>query len=113
MLAPRRTSRQELHVYHHFDDEALQCLARLFTQEIRKMSAETQAAIDELKNEVTPLTDAVTAVAAVIDGLVARLEEAGDDPAEIREVIAGMKANRDALAAAALKGTGSAPAPTE
>lgn len=73
------------------------------------MSAETQAAIDELKAEVAPITDAVTAVSAAIDGLVAQLEEAGDDPVEIREVIASMKANREALVAAALKGTPAAP----
>lgn len=83
--------------------------ARAFRREDRigdeKMSKETQAAIDELKGEVSQNTDATASVVQVIDGLVARLEEAGDDPDEIREVIAAMKSNREALAAAAMKGT--------
>lgn len=71
-----------------------------------KMSAETQAAIDELKAEVAPLTDDVTALIAAFDGVVAMLEEAGDDPVEIRAVAASVKTERDRIIAAALKGTG-------
>lgn len=70
-----------------------------------QMSAETQAAIDELKAEVAPMSDAVTAVAATVDRLLAMVEEAGDDPEEIRAVVANIRAEREKIVAAALKGT--------
>lgn len=71
----------------------------------REMSKEVQDAIDELKAEVAKNTDATGSIVTVIDTLLARLEAASDDPDEIRAEIATMKANRDALVAAALKGT--------
>lgn len=76
-----------------------------------KMSAETQAAIDELKAEVTPMTDAVQAMGVAFDRLLAELEDSKDDPAQLREVIASFKQNREAIVAATLKGT-SVPPPT-
>lgn len=77
-----------------------------------KMSAETQAAIDELKAEVTPMTDAVQAMNAAFDRLLAELEGSKDDPAQLREVIASFKKNRDDIVAATLKGTPVTPAPS-
>jgi len=63
------------------------------------MSA-VQDAINELNAEVTRQTTAVASIKALIDGFIAATEEAKDDPEELAALLAGFKANTDALAAA-------------
>lgn len=107
------------HYFHHEDEQQIQRIEnkldtllkelRAFRTEDRigdeKMSAETQAAIDELTAEVAPISDAVTAVHTTVDRLIAMYEEAGDDPAQIRAVTANLKTEKERIIAAAMKGT--------
>lgn len=69
------------------------------------MSAETQKAIEELKAEIGPLTDGVTAVEATVDRILKMVEDSADDPAQLREVISSIRSNKDRIVAAAAKGT--------
>lgn len=73
--------RNELHVHHHFDDEALSCLMRLFTKEFKEMSAQS----DAILAKVTANTDKLQSVSIAVDGL-------NDQSTSIAEEIARLKA---------------------
>lgn len=59
-----------------------------------------QQAIDELKAEIEPLTTVVTSAIALIEGMADRFEQVADDPEQVRAVVASIRSQSDALAAA-------------
>lgn len=101
--------RIDIHHYHHTDtdpeltrrldriDQALQTIE----QEVRTMALN----LTGLEAEVAADTDAANAVATVIDRLIQAIEDQSGNQARIDAVLAQMKANKDTLIAAALRGT--------
>ena len=69
------------------------------------MSVETQRIIDELKANVAEDTNATSALITYVTELLASIEEAKDDPAQLQEILDAHKQNTAALVAAALKDT--------
>ena len=68
-----------------------------------------EAKFQPLIDEVTSLTTVVDSALALIDGMIAAVEAAKDDPAEIAEVLAAFQAQRARLAAAVPANTPSEP----
>lgn len=90
------------------DEDELRRLAGVIEslrEEIARMSADTQAAINELREEVTALTTSSQSAIALLDRLTDMVEEAADDPAEIRAIVADVRAQREALGAAVAANT--------
>jgi len=72
-------------------------------EEIRDIMA--QKDIDDLKMAAQENKNAASAIKGVLDGLVAKLEAAGDDPEEIQAAIAEIKASTQVLTDAAVANT--------
>lgn len=90
---------------HRFD--RLESLLRLVLQK----EAQIMSIADDIVAEVTGETDAVTALSAVVDRLVAAVEAAGTDGPKLQAALASIKANKAAIVAATLKGTPAEPTP--
>lgn len=69
------------------------------------MAQDMQAAIDDLISTVDPLTDAVQAQGALIDQMIVMIEAAADDPMQVRTVADQLRARRDEIVEATLRGT--------
>lgn len=76
--------------------------------ELSIIMSQVQDSINEMRAEVERQTTVVASVKALIDGFITAAGEAADDPEEIRALVAGLKTNTDALAAAVPSNT---PAP--
>lgn len=74
------------------------------------MSTATQAAIDDLKAQVTGIASAVSATVATLHTLADKLHESADDPVEIKAQADAIKTLATALTAA-VAGTDAPPAP--
>jgi chromosome segregation ATPase len=96
----RRIMERMIEEYLDFDDYSLKGLLGQILKEIKKMSAETQAAIDEMKVEVARNTTVVDSAKALIASLLSQIEAAADDPEEIRAIVESVRANTDSLAEA-------------
>ena len=72
----------------------------LALQELRMADA-----MDDILAKLSEEDDAVTAVSLAIDKLLELVKAAGNDPAKVQAVIAKIQAQKDAIAAAAMKGT--------
>lgn len=68
---------------------------------------------DDLKAEVAANTSVTASAIALIDGFISRFDEAKDDPQQIAELVSELRASKDSLAAAIVRGTPSEPSPTE
>lgn len=64
-----------------------------------------EAKFQPLIDEVTSLTSVVDSALALIDGMIAAVTAAKDDPAEIAEVVASFTAQRQRLADAVAANT--------
>lgn len=71
-----------------------------------------QEEIDKLREDVQANTSATQAAATLLDQLAGRLEQAADDPDEIRAIAASVRANSQALGDAVTRNT-PAQEPTE
>lgn len=60
---------------------------------------------DVLTEEVAALTDVVSSAVAMIDNLASQIEDAKDDPEEIAVIVADLRAQKTALAAAVAANT--------
>lgn len=72
------------------------------------------ASLDDLKAEVSGLTDVVTSVVTLLDGLKTQLDEAlaTGDPAAVQSVIDSLETEKQALADAVTRDTPAAATPT-
>lgn len=75
------------------------------------LGRKNMATFNELLTELDGMSDAVTAVTKVMDELINELEGAVGSQATIQAAINKARTNRDALVAAALKGTAADPNP--
>lgn len=66
---------------------------------------------DVLTEEVAENSSVVQSAVTLLDGLVAQLTEAQNDPAQIAEIVANLKSQRTALAEAVAKNTPASPEP--
>ena len=82
------------------DNFSIQGLLRQILKEIRIMSAETQAAIDDMKAEVERNTTVSASVVALVQSLSQQIEDAADDPEEIRSLAQQLRSSTDELASA-------------
>lgn len=73
---------------------------RPLLEEIRKMSAETQAAIDDMRAAVEANTSVTQSAVTLIQQMAQQIEDAADDPEEIRALAQSMRDNSAALSAA-------------
>lgn len=67
---------------------------------INRRDADMADRFDGLIAEVSELKTVDASAIAAINGLIARLDAAAGDPAKLASIVADMKANREALAAA-------------
>jgi hypothetical protein len=95
---------QEIHVFHHFDDEIVHLLRALLAQG-EKMSKE----LDDLTAEVAAETTVEASAVTLIQGLAAQITAAGTDPAKLAALTTQIKTSSDALAAAVAANTPAAP----
>jgi chromosome segregation ATPase len=72
-----------------------------------------QAAINELREEVAATRGDVQSAITLINGLADRLEQAADDPQEVRALVAELRAERQALGTAVAENPLPAEAPVE
>ena len=79
------------------------------SREVREEMVHVQEKIDALKAEIEPLASAVDGLVTLIDGIVQDIEDAKDDPAELQEVLDGIRSQKDKLVAATLKHTPAEP----
>lgn len=101
-------------VYVHITDEVanrkLDAVLELLTASKAKedkMLKETQDLIAEVEATKTVVESAVT----LIDGLIAKIEAAKDDPVAVQAAIDELRAEKQKLADAVAAGTPSSPAP--
>lgn len=73
---------------------------RPILEEIQSMSAETQAAINDMRDAVEASTTVTQSAITLIHTLADQIEQAADDPTEIRALAQEVRNNASALAAA-------------
>ena len=89
-------------------------MLRKFLQFLIFGRSDLMSKFDVLTEEVAALTDVVASAVAVIDNLATQIEDAKDDPEEIAAIVADLRAQKDALAAAvAANTTPEVPPPVE
>jgi hypothetical protein len=70
------------------------------TEKVLEMTKETQDAIDELRVQVQRNTSVTQGVQTLIGNLASQIEQAADDPEEVRSLAAELRTSTDALAQA-------------
>lgn len=100
----------EIHFHFHESADLSEVLSKLSL--ILSQQEAQMASITELEAEVARNTTVDESAIALIEGIVARLEEAAGDQVKIDALTADLRARNDALAAAVAANTPSEP-PTE
>lgn len=71
-----------------------------FEKEVTMSQAEFEAALGELADQVQRNGEVIASAVTLINGIVAQLEAAADDPQQVRDLAAALQAQTEQLAAA-------------
>lgn len=95
----------EVHVHVHQADSSLleELLSRV--KNLQKKDVIIMATLEELETQVEANTDAEQSAIVLIEGIVAELEAAKNDPVRLQAAIDNLRGSGDALAAAVVANT--------
>jgi uncharacterized protein (DUF1786 family) len=97
----------EVYIYHHLDKtsrEKLDLIISLLKGVLRKEEIMSKA-LDDLIAQVKANEDVEASALVLIQGIAARIDEAGADPAKLAELSASLKTSADTLSEAVVANT--------